>query len=66
MRVSIQVEFDVTAEDSEVTKGIAEAAAEQAVWDYLAFTTVTNANVGRGSVRVHVDGFGECLVVIAS
>ena len=64
MKVCIMVEFEVEPMDcddgDEFGKQYAEAAAEQAVFDYLAFTK--NGRDVVDSVQVHADGWGKCLV----
>jgi len=66
MKVSIPVEFIVTTEeDGELFEDVAEVAAEQAAFDFLAFVKVSGYGSSVESVNVHVDGFGKCKVAIA-
>ncbi|KKM22710.1 hypothetical protein LCGC14_1622510 [marine sediment metagenome] len=64
MKVKLQVEFDVEPKyDADgFDENVARAAASQAVYDYLTFCTVSGENTDTDAVRVHVDGFGPCVV----
>lgn len=66
MKVRILVEFEVepcdASEDGELQTTDAKGAASMAAWNHLCLTE-SGMSV-RDSVRVHVDGYGECLVRI--
>ena len=65
MRVSIPVDFIVTTQEgTELDESTAQTAAEQAVYDFLAFVEIGGYTSDSESVTVHVDGFGQCKVEI--
>jgi len=63
MKVKILVEFDVEPAygvEGELTENYAKGAASMAAWNNLCLT-LAGAGVAE-EVRVHADGFGECIV----
>lgn len=66
MKVKIQIEFEVEGFDDELDEQQAKSAASLAAYDYLSFCTATGVNAGTEECKVHVDGYGECLVTIGA
>lgn len=67
MKVMLPVAFEVESLEApdELTSLEAQSAAEQAVWDYLAFVKVGGYSTDSKEVEVHVDGHGPCKVRLA-
>ena len=63
-RVKILIEFEIVANDDgdELTQNLAKSAAAQAAGHHLCLTN--NGLDVEGRVVVHVDGFGECDVLL--
>ena len=66
MKVKIQIEFDVTPDGDEenFTENHAKSAASTAAYEYLALSA--NDSDVLDIVGVHVDGFGDSYVKIAT
>lgn len=61
MKITIPIEFEITPVESEdIEEADATAAAENAAFNYLSLVEISGYSSDSESVRVHVDGFGEC------
>lgn len=63
MRVKIEVEFEVTTKEEDMTEQDAKCVAEMAALHNLVFTD-NGQDIARKPVKHHVDGFGVCMVSI--